>query len=66
MNFDSPHVRWSPFLYAALMLLAMVAFWPGYLAVPKLKPKWLDALSCGNRHFEACSTRCATVGHPKS
>lgn len=37
MNFDSPHVRWSPYFYGALMLLAMFAFWPGYLAVPKLE-----------------------------
>ncbi len=35
MNFDSPHVRWSPYFYIVLMALAMVAFWPGYLAVPK-------------------------------
>ena len=36
MNFDSPHARWSPYFYAALMFLAVIAFWPGYLAVPKL------------------------------
>ncbi len=36
MNLDSPHVRWSPYFYAALMGLAVVAFWPGYFAVPKL------------------------------
>ena len=35
MIFDSPHVRWSPYFYTALMALALVAFWPGYLAVPK-------------------------------
>lgn len=35
MNVDAPHVRWSPHFYSALMLLAVVAFWPGYLAVPK-------------------------------
>ena len=35
MNFDSPHVRWSPYFFLALMALALIAFWPGYLAVPK-------------------------------
>lgn len=37
MNFDSPHVRWSPYFYSALTLLAAIAFWPGYLTVPKLE-----------------------------
>lgn len=37
MNLDSPHVRWAPCFYAALMVLVVVAFWPGYLAVPKLE-----------------------------
>lgn len=40
------HVRWSPHFFAILMALAVVAFWPGYLAVPKL------ALS-GWLHFHA-------------
>lgn len=35
MNLDSLHVRWSPYFYAGLMVLALVAFWPGYVAVPK-------------------------------
>lgn len=25
MNFDAPHVRWSPHFYSALMLLAAIA-----------------------------------------
>ena len=37
MNFNSPHVRWSPHFYIAMLGLATVAFWPGYLAVPKLE-----------------------------
>ena len=37
MNLDSPHIRWSPYFYATLMALAAVAFWPGYLAVPKIE-----------------------------
>lgn len=35
MNFDSPHVRWSPYFYIVLLALALVAFWPGYLGVSK-------------------------------
>ena len=37
MNLETPHVRWSPFFYGALLGLAAVAFWPGYIAVPALE-----------------------------
>jgi len=36
MNLDSPHVRWSPYFYGGLMALAVAAFWPGYIAAPKV------------------------------
>ena len=34
MQLDSPHVRWAPASYVALLGLAVVAFWPGYIAAP--------------------------------
>ena len=37
MNLDGLHVRWSPGFYIVLLALALVAFWPGYFAVPKLQ-----------------------------
>lgn len=37
MNLESAHERWSAAFYAALLALAIVAFWPGYIAVPKLE-----------------------------
>lgn len=36
MLLDSPHVRWAPAFYTALLGLAVIAFWPGYLAAPML------------------------------
>ncbi|MBK8725252.1 MAG: hypothetical protein IPL96_04115 [Holophagaceae bacterium] len=36
-HLDGAHARGSPVFYTALLALAMVAFWPGYLAVPKLQ-----------------------------
>ena len=48
MNLNSLHIRWSPHFYVVLMALAIVAFWPGYLVVPKLELSgWL--------HFHAMS-----------
>ncbi len=46
MNFDSPHVRWSPALYLGLLVLAVVAFWPGYLSAAAPAPS-------GWTHFHA-------------
>ena len=37
MNLERAHERWSALFYAALLMLAIVAFWPGYIAVPKLE-----------------------------
>ena len=34
MPLDGAHVRWASTFYAALFALAVVAFWPGYLAAP--------------------------------
>ena len=35
MDFNSSHVRWAPLFYSVLLALSVIAFWPGYLAVPK-------------------------------
>lgn len=31
------HVRWAPYFYVALLALALLAFWPGYFAVPRMQ-----------------------------
>ncbi len=37
MSSTNPQMRWAASFYAMLMALALIAFWPGYLAVPKLQ-----------------------------
>ena len=37
MNLETPLVRWAPAFYCALLVLAAVAFWPGYITVPTLE-----------------------------
>lgn len=48
LNSANPLMRWASPFYATLMVLAFVAFWPGYLAAPKLELSgWV--------HFHAAS-----------
>jgi hypothetical protein len=48
MGQTNPQLRWAAPFYAMLLALAVIAFWPGYLAVPKLQLSgWL--------HFHAVS-----------
>jgi hypothetical protein len=35
-HLTNPQMRWATPFYAVLMALALIAFWPGYLAIPKL------------------------------
>ncbi|MBC7771411.1 MAG: hypothetical protein H7210_02835 [Pyrinomonadaceae bacterium] len=36
-HLTNPQMRWAAPFYAMLMALALIAFWPGYLAIPKLQ-----------------------------
>lgn len=37
IGLTNPQMRWAAPFYALLMALALVAFWPGYLAIPKTR-----------------------------
>lgn len=37
MQLTNPQMRWAAPFYAMLLALALIAFWPGYLAMPKLQ-----------------------------
>ncbi|MEO8753276.1 MAG: hypothetical protein ABI624_11430 [Casimicrobiaceae bacterium] len=48
MHLTNPQMRWGAPFYALLMVLALLAFWPGYLAMPRLQLN-------GWTHFHAAS-----------
>jgi hypothetical protein len=48
LRLTNPQMRWAAPFYAMLMAVALIAFWPGYLAIPKVQLSgWV--------HFHAAS-----------